>query len=509
MEQDTQNRQAEDVLNVIGDIVKNWWVVVCIALAVSLWAYMAAFLLYAPTYTSDTTFVVSAKGSTTGTYANTTKAKKLTDTFQSVLGSQVLQKKVAEYLNLSSFPGQVSIQVLPETNLLTVAVTSDSPELSFRLLKGILANYEEVSKNVLGEVVLETFEEPDFPSGPDVSFQGRAVMKKAFLWAAAFMALLLGIVSYLRDTVKSEEDVNRKLDTTLFGVLGHERAYRNLKARLLRRRKKQLITEPSVGFGFAESIKKMRTKLIYQCEKEKQKVVLVTSTAPREGKTTVAANLALAIAQRGLKVLLIEGDLKRSVLAEVLGARIPEGAGLDKNRSKSGDLDPAIFRPEENLPLYLLANCGPWNKAAEFLGSARFSRFLESWRQRVDYIIIDGPCVRGRADAEVLMRQADLSLLVVRQNQQKIPVINDTVDLLESYGKRVAGCILNHTISRGALFTSGYGYGYGYGYGGYRYGRRYGGYYGGYYYGSYYGAYHRKKSSATKRKKEQKEHAHE
>ena len=506
MEQDTQNRQAEDVLNVIGDILKNWWVVVCIALAVSLWAYMAAFFLYEPTYTSDTTFVVSAKGTTTGTYANTTKAKKLTDTFQSVLGSQVLQKKVAESLNMSSFPGTVSIEVLPETNLLTVAVTSDSPELSFRLLKGILDNYEEVSKNVLGEVVLETFEEPDFPSGPDVAFQGRSVMKKAFLGAGAVMILLLGLMSYLRDTVKSQEDVNRKLDTTLFGVLGHERAYRNLRARILRRRKKQLITEPTVGFGFAESIKKMRTKVIYQCEKEKQKVILVTSTAPQEGKTTVAANLALAIAQRGKKVLLIEGDLKKAVLADVLSTKIPDWAGLDKKKSKSGDLDEAVFRPEENLPLYLLANRSPWNKAAEFLGSTRFSQFLENWKQRVDYIIIDGPSVKGRADAEILMRQADLSLLVVRQNQQKIPAINDTIDLLESYGKRVAGCVLNHTISRGALFTSGYGYGYGYGYGGYRYGKRYGGYYGGYYYGSYYGASRKKKSSDSKKRKE---HGHE
>jgi capsular exopolysaccharide synthesis family protein len=331
-------------------------------------------------------------------------------------------------------------------------------------------------------------------------------MKKAFLGAGAVMILLLGLMSYLRDTVKSQEDVNRKLDTTLFGVLGHERAYRNLRARILRRRKKQLITEPTVGFGFAESIKKMRTKVIYQCEKEKQKVILVTSTAPQEGKTTVAANLALAIAQRGKKVLLIEGDLKKAVLADVLSTKIPDWAGLDKKKSKSGDLDEAVFRPEENLPLYLLANRSPWNKAAEFLGSTRFGQFLENWKQRVDYIIIDGPSVRGRADAEILMRQADLSLLVVRQNQQKIPAINDTIDLLESYGKRVAGCVLNHTISRGALFTSGYGYGYGYGYGGYRYGKRYGGYYGGYYYGSYYGASRKKKSSDSKKRKE---HGHE
>ena len=107
----------------------------------------------------------------------------------------------------------------------------------------------------------------------------------------------------------------------------------------------------------------------------------------------------------------------------------------------------------------------------------------------MDYIIIDGPSAKGRADAEVLARLADFSLLVVKQNSSKVPYINDMIDMLNSYGKGVLGCIFNDVFSGGMVISSGYGYGYGYGHG-YGYGRyRYGKYYG---YGKYQSYYHRR-----------------
>ena len=319
MEKELQKKQAEDIYNIIHDVVRNWWVVLCIAISASLLSYVAASILYHPTYTSSTTFVVSAKESSTGAYANQSKTQKLTDTFKSVMDSQILKKKVAESLEMDSFPGEVEISVVPETNLLTVSVTSDSPDISFRLLDSMLDNYQEVSKNVLGEVVLEVFEDPNFPSYPDTSFHGKSIMKKGFMAGALAMIALLGVMAYMKDSVKSEEDVEEKLDTTLFGVLSHESSYRNLKSRIKRQKKWMLITEPSVSFGFVETVKKMRTKLLYKSSKDGDKILLVTSTAKCEGKTTVAVNLALAMAQRKKKILLIEGDLRKTGLAELLG----------------------------------------------------------------------------------------------------------------------------------------------------------------------------------------------
>ena len=485
MENKIQKKQIENIYNIIRDVLKDWWVALFIALAVSLLSYIYASVAYHPTYTSSTTFVVSAKGSTTGTYANTSKANKLITTFRSVLDSQILKKKVAESLEMDSFPGTISIYVVPETNLLTVSVTSDSPEISFRLLKGILDNYRVVSSNVLGEVVMEIFEEPNYPSYPNESFQGNSLMKKAFFYGGFFMVCVLALLSYFKDTVKSEEEITEKLDTNAFGVLKHESAYRSLKAFLRRRKKKMLITEPAVSFGYVETVKKMRTKLFYQNGDSQAKVLLVTSARAKEGKTTVAANLALAIGQRGKNVLLIDGNINEGVLEELLGVESPE--------EDSTELAKQVIKTKY-MSLYLWANHNNNIKSKEFLASGRFGEFLNQMREKMDFIVIDGPAAIGNADTELLARISDCSLLVVKQNDTKVSMINDTIDMLDEYGKGVLGCVLNDVFQPGIVPGYGYGYGYGYGgYGKYRYGK-----YGYGKYGSYYGHYHRSSQKDVK-----------
>lgn len=523
MEKKIQQNQTENVYNIVRDVLKNWWVVLCVALSAAFLAYIVSAVTYHPVYTSSTTFVVSAKSSSSGAYASASKATGLTETFQSVLDSQILKKEVAQSLGMESFAGQVDIAVVPETNLLTVSVTSDSPDTSFKLLRGILENYQEISDKVLGEVVLDVFEEPNYPSGPVAAYSGREIVKKAFLIGALVMIGLLSLLSYQKDGVKTEDDVERKLDTTLFGVLEHESAYRNMKARLNRQRKRLLITEPAVGFGYRESVKKMRTKILYQdrTEHRKGKVLLVTSAARQEGKTTVAANLALSLAQRGKNVLLIEGDLRGTGMAELFGLDFSkdEGEGMAASPKEQSENQPEKVQQEnplENQPekvqqgnpldnlleegledqilqmpettLNILVNRAPRPKSTEFLLSDEFREFLELMKRKMDIIIIDGPSAKGRADTEVLARQADMSLVVVKQNYSRVPYINDMIDMLNRYGEGVMGCVFNDVYTGGSVLSSGYGYGYGYSYGKYRYGYGYGkyGHYGKYgKYGNY------------------------
>ena len=243
MGNEQQKKQLENIYNIVRDVLKEWWVILCIAVSVSLLSYIFAAITYHPTYTSSTTFVVSARASSMGAYANQSQTEQLTETFRSVMDSQILKKKVAESLGEESFDGTVEISIVPETNLLTVSVTSPSPEIAFRLLKGMLDNYESIGKNVLGDVVLEVFEEPNYPTIADELFYGKKVMGKGFVLAAAVIIAILALMSYMKDSVKSREEIPEKLDTTLFGELEHESPYRNIKARLKHQKKKILITK--------------------------------------------------------------------------------------------------------------------------------------------------------------------------------------------------------------------------------------------------------------------------
>lgn len=238
--EEKREQQKIDIYCIARDVFYDLWVAILIAVSAAFLVYVGAKINYRPSYTSCTTFVVSAKGSSTGAYANLSKTNKMMDVFKSVMDSQVLKKKVTTKLKLDSFPGTVGIAVVPETNLLTMSVTSDSPEMSLRLLKNMLECYPEIGKNVLGEVVLEVFEEPGYPSVADRGFQGKEIMKKVFLVVFLAMSGLLAIISYLKDTVKNEREIPLKLDTAAIGVLYHEHRYKNIKSFLQRKKKKFL-----------------------------------------------------------------------------------------------------------------------------------------------------------------------------------------------------------------------------------------------------------------------------
>ena len=313
----SRNREAAelgartaDLYAIFQDVLKSFWMVLLVGISAAFLAYVGAYVLYQPEFRSSTTFVVSAKESSTGAYANLSQTQGMAEVFKTVLDSDVLKKKVAERLEKDSFDGTVSVNIVPETNLLSVSVTSGSPTTAFQLMNTMLEEYPSVSQNVLGDVVLEVFEEPNYPAAPTAAFQGNGMMKRGFIAGAGVMIVLFALMSYFRDSVKNEKDVERKLDTTLYATVYHERRYQNLKALLKQKKKKMWFTEPAVSFGFGETIKKIRTKLIYQQKKSGDKILLISSTAPQEGKTTLAVNLALAFAQDSKKVLLIEGDLR-------------------------------------------------------------------------------------------------------------------------------------------------------------------------------------------------------
>ena len=119
---------------------------------------------------------------------------------------------------------------------------------------------------------------------------------------------------YLRDTVKCEADVEQKLDTRLLATVRHEK-----KQKTLRNRKTSiLITNATTGFAFVETFKRLRTRVDYLMRRAQGRTILVTSLLEDEGKSTVAVNLALAMARRHKNVLLIDLDMKKPALYKLL-----------------------------------------------------------------------------------------------------------------------------------------------------------------------------------------------
>lgn len=172
------------------------------------------------------------------------------------------------------------------------------------------------------------------------------------------------------------------------------------------------------------------------------RVLLVTSPLPQSGKTTSCANLAISIAEASRKVLVIDGDLRKSGLSHLFGFQgMP---GLSDALSETRKEDPLkLIRPTEFRGVWVLPSGTVQENAAKLLQSERLRTVIELLRSEFDYVLLDGPPLLGIADARLLGRRAGGVILVCRAGRTKRDELNEAWSILREDGTNVLGTILN------------------------------------------------------------------
>ena len=230
----------------------------------------------------------------------------------------------------------------------------------------------------------------------------------------------------------------------------------------------------------AEAYRGVRTALNFRVRESGHKIIQVTSPSPGDGKTTLAGNLAVSIADSGKKTILLEGDFRRPRLHHLFNLENELGV-TDVLCGTAELVDAAKPSPIDNLTV-LPCGMRPHNPS-ELLMSRTFADLLHMLRDRYDMVVIDTPPVLAVTDPLNVAPLADGIFLVLRLSKNSRKIARRAIESLTSIDANLLGLIVN-----GVGSTPGYGYGYGYGYGsrGYKYG--YGKYgYGGKYGSSYYG----------------------
>ena len=291
--------------------------------------------------------------------------------------------------------------------------------------------------------------------------------------AAAGAGLILGaIVALLRDLtdtrVRSLEELERLTGAPLLGLIpaiergrGVSRGRRKRSSRPGRTanasQQLQIATSTYAGSPFAESLRSLRTSLMLSRSSSAPQVLLVTSSNAGEGKSTVSLNLATVLAQQGVRVLLVDADLRRPVLHERMGVQAQ--VGLSEALS-SDDIDPQPL-PVESIPnLYVLCGGPVPPFPAELLGSHRMRTLLTQWRSAYDFIVMDGPPTLPVTDAIVLEQLCDAVLLVARHGVTEKKVIHRSYQALSRQLPQhvVLGTVLNAVPGRSSDFYEYYGY---------------------------------------------------
>lgn len=197
---------------------------------------------------------------------------------------------------------------------------------------------------------------------------------------------------------------------------------------------------PNLDFASAEAYKLLRTNLIFTFpNKESGKIIGLTSARPQDGKSFSAINLAYSLAEAGNRVVLIDGDMRRSSLAPTLN--MPMAPGL--SNYLAGDAKDVIHKNvlHENLSLITTGDLPP--NPAELIGSPRMKMVLDALSQRYDYIILDLPPVNLVADPLVVSKYLDGMIMVLRHAHSKRREVLEAVRQLKFVNTHIVGFIYN------------------------------------------------------------------
>ena len=433
--------------SLVRDIIANIWVVIMSALIGVMAVYIWSRGMYVPQYTSTSTLIVNMKNSAAYTYTNLSSSSEIAEIYTEVLVQPIVKTRAAEKLGMSSFEGKVSSSVLPDTNIFTVSVTSSSPETSYNELCAVLEVYPAIAEAIFQDSVVETMRSPNLPTSPSNTINEKYKSTVVILLALLSLAGIVAI-SVTRDTVKDEEDFRNKVDSVLFGTVVHQKKYHSAKAFFKRNKTPLLITDPKTGFMFTECYQKMATKLEYTKRVDGSRIFMITSVAENEGKSTTTANIALSLASRGNRVLLIDMDYKKPSLHKIF--ELPQPEGTDFTAVLTGKLPPQNFSYTEykyrDTSLFLALNSRSHEDYVRWIHSPTVSSALNYLAENeFDFIIIDTPPLSVAADVASIGDLADKTLLIVRTDRDYTVDINDaTLTFRENKnGEKFAGCILN------------------------------------------------------------------
>lgn len=441
---------------------KNWLVMVVLTLLGA--AVMVGYTLTrTPIYESSSTVFVSTQAGNTAAelQQGSTFTQARINTYVGLVSTPIVLDRVIDSLDLDvtakSLANQVKVTAAPNSTLITVTVSDQDAARAADVANAIATSLSAAVPRLEPEAsdgsspvrlsLVSQAESAVAPSSPNTSLN---VGLGVFIGLA--LAVLVAVLrTSLDNRVRTPRDAEEITGAPGIGAIAYD----------ARAKDRPLIVHADPSSPRAESFRALRTNLQF-LDMAGRSSFVVTSSIPSEGKSTTTINLAIALADAGKRVALLDTDLRKPKVAEYLG--IEGGAGLTDvliGRAHIRD----VMLPWGGRSLYVLPAGKIPPNPSELLGSTQMGSLLDALERDFDVVLCDGPPLLPVTDAAILSRLTSGALMVVAAGKTTKHQLAGATDALNNVDAKLAGFVMSMVPTRGPdSYYAAYGYGYGYGY---------------------------------------------
>ncbi|MDR5701472.1 polysaccharide biosynthesis tyrosine autokinase [Agromyces aerolatus] len=458
-------------------VLRQHWVLIVALTLLGVAAAAGYSIMQTPQYSSSAKVFVSTSGgaSVSELQQGNTFTQQRVKTYADLVTTPIVLLPVINELSLDTtgeaLARQISASAPLDTTLIQITATDDDPALAAALATAVSQSLTQVVGSIESTNAAAQAEGEETDASPAQSpvrltlVQHAAVPQSPVspnvplnIALGALVGLALGVgIAVLRATldtrIRNERDVEMVTETPIIGGIVFDP----------KAKERPLIVHADPHSPRAESFRTLRTNLQFLEPGRGDRAFVVTSSIESEGKSTTAANLAIALADSGARVLLVDADLRRPKVASYLGI---EGAvGLTDLLIGRADLADVIQRWGRNQLYVLPAGRIPPNPS-ELLGSTQMVKVIQELQETFDVVLFDAPPLLPVTDAAVLARSVGGAIVVVAAGRAHKQHLRGALAALENVDAPVSGVVLTMLPTKGpdAYGYGRYGYGYGYGY---------------------------------------------
>lgn len=436
-----------DLRDYLRTIRRNW-ILIAAATLIGVLLGGGLSVLTKPTYTAETQLFVAIQnsGSVQELQQGNTFSQARVQSYVRTVASPLVLQPAIDSLGLSVSPAELAQRVkassVLNTVLITISVDDTSPVRAAATAQAVgeslvraVDSLEKPKTGGTSPVSLSVITPATAPSSPSAPNTRVNLLLGMLIGLALGIALAL-VRSTLDTRIRGEADLRKVTSAPLLGGIAFD----------VDATKKPLITQCAAQSPRAESFRQLRTNLQFANVAGEAKSVLITSSLPGEGKSTTATNLAIALAEAGQAVCLVDADLRRPMVNDYMG--LDRYAGLTTALVGKADLTD-LLQPWGSDNLHVLTSGEIPPNPSELLGSVSMQAVIEALENQFDVVIIDAPPLLPVTDAAVLSQHVGGVVIVVGTQKLRSQDLQKSVNALNLVGSNTLGVVLNRLPVKG------------------------------------------------------------